>query len=59
MFGIFKKKTEKDTLLKKHKALTEEAYKLSHSSRSASDQKTKEANDILERIKKLESEENK
>ena len=59
MFRIFKKKSEKDTLLKKYNALTEEAYKLSHSNRSASDQKTKEANDILERIKILESEENK
>ena len=59
MFGIFKKKSEKDTLLKKYNTLEEEAYKLSHSNRSASDQKTKEANDILERIKILESEENK
>ena len=59
MFGIFKKKSEKDTLLKKYNALTEEDYKLSHSNRSASDQKTKEANDILDRIKILESEENK
>ena len=59
MFGIFKKKSEKDTLLKKYNTLTAEAYKLSHSDRSASDQKTKEANDILERIKILESEENK
>ena len=56
MFGIFKKKSEKDTLMKKYNALTEEAYKLSHSNRSASDQKTKEANDILDRIKELESE---
>ena len=59
MFGIFKKKSEKDTLLKKYNTLTEEAYKLYHSNRSASDQKTKEANDILERINILESEENK
>ena len=59
MFGIFKRKSEKDTLLKKYNSLAEEAYKLSHSNRSASDQKTKEANDILDRIKELESEENK
>ena len=58
MFGLFKKKSEKDNLLKKYNALTEEAYKLSHSNRSASDQKTKEANDILDRIKVLELEEN-
>ena len=51
MFGLFKKKTEKETLLKKYKTLTEEAFKLSHSNRTASDAKTKEANDILEKIK--------
>ena len=54
MFGLFKKKTEKEKLLEKYKALTEEAYKLSHSNRVASDAKTKEANDILEQINKLE-----
>ena len=59
MFGIFKKKSEKDTLLKKYTALTEEAYKLSHSNRSLSDQKTKEANDVLDKIKALESTEDK
>ena len=59
MFGIFKKKSEKDTLLKKYTALTEEAYKLSHSNRSLSDQKTKEANDVLNKIKALDSNEDK
>ena len=57
MFGLFKKKTEKETLLKKYKALTEEAFKLSHSNRTASDAKTKEANDILLKIKALETQE--
>lgn len=57
MFGLFKKKSEKETLLKKYKALTEEAFKLSHSNRTASDAKTKEANDILEKIKALEAQE--
>tara|TARA_B100000963_G_C22250326_1_gene503955 strand:+ start:257 stop:439 length:183 start_codon:yes stop_codon:yes gene_type:complete len=57
MFGLFKKKTEKETLLKKYKILTEEAFKLSHSNRTASDAKTKEANDILEKIKALETQE--
>ena len=54
MFGLFKKKSEKEILLKKYNALTKEAYELSHSNRTASDQKTKEANDVLEQIKKLE-----
>tara|TARA_B100000900_G_scaffold227675_1_gene193305 strand:+ start:297 stop:479 length:183 start_codon:yes stop_codon:yes gene_type:complete len=57
MFGLFKKKTEKETLLKKYKKLTEEAFKLSHSNRTASDAKTKEANDILLKIKALETQE--
>ena len=35
----------------------EEAFKLSHSNRTASDAKTKEANDILEKIKALEVQE--
>ena len=55
MFGLFKKKSEKEILLKKYNTLTEEAYKLSHTDRTASDKKTKEANDILERIKIIES----
>jgi|TARA_B100000497_G_C7314788_1_gene211124 hypothetical protein len=54
MFGLFKKKSQKDILLKKYNALTKQAYELSHSNRTASDQKTKEANDVLEQIKKLE-----
>ena len=54
MFGLFKKKSEKEKLLEKYKSLTEEAYKLSHSNRAASDAKTKEANDVLEQINKLE-----
>ena len=54
MFGLFKKKSEKDILLKKYKLLTEEAYKLSHINRMASDEKTKEANLILDKIKILE-----
>jgi len=58
MFGLFKKKSEKEILLKKYSALTEEAYKLSHTDRTASDKKTKEANDILEKIKIIESKEN-
>lgn len=58
MFGLFKKKSEKEILLKKYNTLTEEAYKLSHTDRTASDKKTKEANDILERIKIIESKEN-
>ena len=54
MFGIFKKKSKKDVLLKKYNRLMKEAYDLSHSNRQASDAKTKEANDILEEINLIE-----
>ena len=54
MFGLFKKKSKKDILLANYKKLNEEAYKLSHHDRKASDKKLKEANDILEQINALE-----
>ena len=54
--GLFKKKSKKEILLAKYKKLNEEAYKLSHHDRKASDQKLKEANDILEEINALEEE---
>ena len=47
-------KSKKEILLQKYNELTKQAYELSHSNRTASDQKTKEANDILEQIKLLE-----
>jgi hypothetical protein len=50
MFGLFKKKSENEVLLKKYNKLIKEAYELSHTNRQASDAKTKEANDILEKI---------
>tara|TARA_B100001758_G_C18412726_1_gene617027 strand:- start:3494 stop:3673 length:180 start_codon:yes stop_codon:yes gene_type:complete len=50
MFGLFKKKSEEEVLLKKYNQLIKEAYNLSHSNRTASDAKTKEANDILDKI---------
>ena len=50
MFGLFKKKSEEEILLKKYNNLIKEAYNLSHSNRKASDAKTKEAKDILDKI---------
>ena len=50
MFSLFKKKSEEEVLLKKYNQLIEEAYNLSHSNRTASDAKTKKANDILDKI---------
>ncbi|KAA1243098.1 Lacal_2735 family protein [Aquimarina sp. RZ0] len=54
MFGLFKKKSEKEILQKKYKELMEQAYKLSHSNRSASDDKQAEAEEVLKRIKEIE-----
>ena len=53
MFGIFKKKTEIEKLEIKYKALLKEAYDLSKTSRSESDKKTFEAEEISKQIEKL------
>lgn len=53
MFGIFKKRTPLQKLEKNYKILIEEAYRLSHTDRSASDAKTVEANKVLMQIAKL------
>ena len=43
MFGLFKKKSEKEILLKEYAKLMEEAFTLSRTNRTASDAKTAEA----------------
>ena len=53
MFGIFKKKTEKEKLQEQYDKLLKEAYTLSSTNRKMSDQKTFEANEILEQLEKL------
>lgn len=50
MFGLFKKKSESEKLEARYKKLLEEAYRLSHTDRTASDQKTLEANTVLEQL---------
>jgi hypothetical protein len=56
MFGLFGKSSEIEKLQRKYKKLLEESYKLSHSNRAASDQKTAEANKVLEQIESLKAE---
>ncbi len=56
MFGFFKKESKADQLRKKYKLLIEEAYKLSHTNRKASDLKNKEAEDLWKEIESLEKE---
>ena len=53
MFGLFKRKTERERLEEELKRLQEEAYRLSHSDRKASDLKTAEAHVLLQRIEAL------
>ncbi|AXG68121.1 hypothetical protein KORDIASMS9_00311 [Kordia sp. SMS9] len=53
MFGLFKKKSEKDKLYEKYNKLTQEAFNLSTSNRKLSDQKTAEAEEIMKQIEAL------
>ena len=53
MFGIFKKKTEQEKLQDQYEKLLREAYLLSRTNRKMSDQKTFEANQLLDQISKL------
>ena len=53
MFGLFKKKTEKDKLQKQYKMLLEEAFTLSTTNRKMSDQKIYEAEQVLEQMESL------
>jgi hypothetical protein len=53
MFGLFKKKTELEKLQIKYKTLLKEAFELSKTNRSKSDQKTYEAEEIAEKIEAI------
>ena len=55
MFGLFKKKSELEKLEIRYQQLLHEAYKLSTVNRVESDRKTVEANELLEKIKQLET----
>lgn len=51
--GLFKRKSEKEKLQAKYSKLIDEAYKLSHSDRRASDLKTAEADQVLKQMESL------
>ena len=53
MFGLFKKKSEKEILMDKYKKLLEESFRLSKTNRKESDQKAAEAAELLEKIDKM------
>jgi len=55
MFGLFKKKTEKEKLNEQYKKLLAEAHQLSGSNRKASDAKQFEAEQILKKMENLKN----
>ncbi len=48
-----KKKTEKEKLQEQYEKLSKEAYQLSSTNRKLSDQKTFEANQVMDQLEKL------
>ena len=52
--GFFSRKSKKEKLNEQYRKKLEQAYKMSTSNRTESDRLTKEANEILEEIKRLE-----
>ena len=50
MFGLFKKKSEKEKLQETYKKLMEEDYKASHSNRTQADKLMAEAEEIAKKI---------
>ena len=56
MFGLFKKKTEREKLLEMYKNKKEEAFNLSKINRTESDKLEQEAYEISKKIDLLEKE---
>ncbi|WP_157811678.1 Lacal_2735 family protein [Tenacibaculum sp. SZ-18] len=54
MFGLFKKKSEKEKLQKLYTKLLADAHKLSTSNRKLSDEKVYEAEQVMKQIEALE-----
>ncbi len=53
MFGLFKKKSEKEKLQEAYAKMLSDAHKLSHSNRTAADKLLAEAEEIAKKIDKL------
>lgn len=54
MFGLFKKKSEKEKLEAQYDALIKKSYELSHSNRAESDKVQAQAEEVLKQIEALE-----
>ena len=59
MFGLFKKKSEKDKLMAQYKDLKKKAFEQSKVNRRESDKLEYEAQEILNKIDAIEKAENK
>jgi predicted ATP-dependent protease len=53
MFGLFKKKTEKEKLQETYAEMMAKAHKLSHSNRTAADKLLAEAEEVAKKIDRL------
>ncbi|NJO01206.1 MAG: Lacal_2735 family protein [Bacteroidia bacterium] len=54
MFGLFKKKSEKEKLQQQYEKLLAESHRLSRSNRKASDEKMAEADQILKKLEQMD-----
>ena len=54
MFGLFKKKTEREKLEAEYEKLLKQSYELSHSNRAQSDLLAAKAQEVLDKIDALE-----
>ena len=53
MFGLFKRKSEKEKLIELYNKKKDQAFRLSRTNRKEGDRLEKEANDILNKIDKI------
>ena len=53
MFGLFKRKSEKEKMIELYNKKKEQAFRLSRTNRKEGDRLEKEANDILNKIDKI------
>ncbi len=55
MFGLFKKKTQREVLLEQYKKLMKESHSLATTNRTESDVKFAEAQYIIDKVDKMDA----
>ena len=55
MFGLFKKKTEKEKLELRYEKLMKESFEISSTNRAAGDAKVAEAEEVMKQIEALDN----